>query len=195
MTGNHDDDFDRDQHADRSADSTQPDGDDGQQADIGNGTNQPGELDADTVDKRFAELVADFEDELEWPNEKDSSAPATDEATSSTPVTATSDDENEPTLFELWDTELPEDPADPEEHYTPPPAPPVPRPSAPAILGVLFIIGGLILVISPNLLNLNADLGTLTGIAAFVGGAVMLVWRLRPEPDEDDDGGDNGAIV
>ena len=181
MTGPKDDDADREQ-----TDRSEPD-------------RPEGELDADEVDERFAALIAGFEDSPAWPDQdEDDEDEDEDEPAAARPrpvANTAASDTDEPTLLELWDTELPEDPDDPEDTYNPPPPPPVPRPSAPAILGVLLIVGGLTLVISPSLLGVGRDLGMLTGIAAFLGGAAMLVWRLRPEPDDEDSDPDNGAVV
>ncbi|KPC73710.1 hypothetical protein ADL26_13395, partial [Thermoactinomyces vulgaris] len=67
------------------------------------------------------------------------------------PVVSNRDDE--PTLLDLWDAELPDDD---EDDYAPPEPPPVPWPSLPAIGGVLLIIGGLALLVNPGI----APLGT-----------------------------------
>ncbi|GAA4924898.1 hypothetical protein LX16_0015 [Stackebrandtia albiflava] len=176
MTGPRDDDADR--PADESADS-RPDG----------------ELDAREIDERFAELVAHF-DGPTWPGGDGPEEPAEDDT--ERPVTEAGGDPrgvraDEPTLLELWDTETPDDPD--EEDFEPPAPGPMPRPSLPAILGVVLVLGGLFLVLYPTVLDVGADLGRLTGIAAFVGGAAMLIWRLRPEPDDDDPDPGNGAVV
>lgn len=151
------------------------------------------ELDAAEVDERFAALIANLDDPIGWPEDdaEDDTPSKPDAVAKPSPVSAG----EEPTLLELWDTELPDDAEDPEETYTPPPPPPVPKPSAPAVLGVLLVLGGLALVVSPTLLDVGPELGMLTGIVAFLGGAAMLVWRLRPEPEDDDEDPDNGAIV
>jgi hypothetical protein len=181
VTGPHDDDADRDPagagRSDRDRDG--------------------GELNAEEVDERFKALIAGIDDSPQWPKESDtddgddSPAEQDDEPEPRIGSAATAEAE-EPTLLELWDTDLPDDD---EDSYQPPPPPPVPKPSLPAILGVLLIIGGLALVVSPTLLDVGAELGMLTGIAAFLGGSAMLVWRLRPEPGDEDDDPDNGAIV
>lgn len=182
MTGTPDDEADREQ-----ADRDHPDKDAG----------RDDELDAAEVDERFAALIADFDDTPQWPDandndDEDEDDDGNDDRPRPTTITA---ERTEPTLLELWDTELPADPDEPEETYVPPPAPPVPRPSTPAVLGVLLIIAGLTLIVSPELLGAGAELGILAGIGGFLGGSVMLVWRLRPEPDEEDDDPGNGAVV
>lgn len=199
MTGSRDDD------ADRPAD------------DSANRGEEP-ELDAAEVDERFAELIAGF-DSPGWPDSTSATYRNRDRDTTDDPDTvddsADFDDlepgepelatagsnprgpeGDDPTLLELWDTELPDDDdEDEDEGFQPPPPGPLPKPSLPAILGVLMVVGGLFLVLYPTVLDVGEDLGRLTGIAAFVGGAATLIWRLRPEPDEDDDDPGNGAVV
>lgn len=165
------------------------------------------ELDAAEVDERFAELIADFDTPTWHANESTSAQRDTDpgdaepdDKDTAEPELATAGsnprgpDADDPTLLELWDTELPDDDDD-DERFEPPPPGPMPRPSLPAILGVLLIIGGLFLVLYPTALDVGENLGRLTGIAAFIGGAATLIWRLRPEPDEDDEDPGNGAVV
>jgi|GEM_PF-4993671 len=182
-------------------------------ADESAGRRDEHDLDAAEVDQRFAELVAG----IESPTWTDATSPDTtdsadnvdtvdrDEPTDETrrgePELATAGsnprgpDKDDPTLLELWDAELPDDPDDEEEGFKPPPPGPLPKPSLPALLGFVLVIGGLFLVLYPTVLDVGEDLGRLTGIAGFVGGAAMLIWRLRPEPDEDDDDPGNGAVV
>lgn len=187
MSNPHDDDPDRDppdygSTEDSSAHDEVPD--------------EPGELDPEEVDKRFAELIAHFHDAATPELEDGDTTPEPENDLP--PLTPSAPKEDDRTLLDLWDEPLPEDPDDPEENYVPPPPPPVPRPSAPAVIGVLLVLGGLALIVSPMLLNTTDTIGRLGGIAALLGGAWMLVWRLRPEPDEDDDdygSDDNGAIV
>jgi hypothetical protein len=100
---------------------------------------------------------------------------------------------DEPTLLDGLDTfgaDLP----DSEDGYTPPPPPPVPRPPAPVVFALLGIAGGLLLFFQPNLLPIDTDLTLLLGFGTLLAGVVTLIWRLRPG-DEEDDGGDNGAVV
>ena len=80
-----------------------------------------------------------------------------------------------------------------EERYTPPPPPPLPHISKYAVMGVLGVVVGFLLFLFPTLLPIDRDYVTLLGFAAIVGGAVMLVWRLRSGDDEDDY--DDGAVV
>jgi hypothetical protein len=86
-------------------------------------------------------------------------------------------------------------PATDDEGYTPPPPPPVPRPSRPVILALLGIVGGLVLFFSPDLLPIGSDVTQVLGFASLLGGVITLIWRLRPGDTDDEDTGDDGAVV
>ncbi|GAB2590751.1 hypothetical protein Aab01nite_39960 [Paractinoplanes abujensis] len=101
----------------------------------------------------------------------------------------------DPSLLDGLDTfgaGLPGD-EDEEERYVPPPPPPLPRISKYAVIGVLGVVVGFLLFLFPTLIPIDRDYVTMLGFAAIVGGAVMLVWRLRSGDDEDDF--DDGAVV
>lgn len=103
---------------------------------------------------------------------------------------------DEPTLLDALDTFGAHLPAgEEEEGYTPPPPPPVPRPPAQVVLALLAIIGGLALFFEPGILQMDADVGLLVGFGLLLAGVITLIWRLRPGDDEDEDSGDNGAVV
>ncbi|TFV76976.1 hypothetical protein E4P40_18890 [Blastococcus sp. CT_GayMR20] len=80
----------------------------------------------------------------------------------------------------------------PDEHFEPPPPPPLPAPSPASLYAVLLVVAGILLVASPGLLRLSADVGLVLGVVAIAGGAAMLVSRMR---DRSDDDGDDGAVV
>lgn len=104
---------------------------------------------------------------------------------------------DEPTLLDALDTfgaELPEA-ADEDEGYTPPPPPPVPRPPIPVVLALLGIAGGLVLFFRPTLLPIDSDVTLLLGFITLLAGVITLIWRLRPGDDEDEESGDDGAVV
>jgi hypothetical protein len=84
-----------------------------------------------------------------------------------------------------------------DEEFVPPEAPPVPRPSLPAALGVIGMVGGLAVFLKPDLLPfLTERLAMFLGFAAVVSGFGTLIWRLRPGDDDDPaDSGDDGARV
>jgi hypothetical protein len=84
-------------------------------------------------------------------------------------------------------------PAVDEEHYDPPPPPPVPRPSRTTILAVLLIALGILLIAAPGVAGMDDRTGLTFGVAAVLGGAALLVLRLRES--RGDDGPDDGAVV
>lgn len=136
----------------------------------------------DELERRFRELVAGL-DSPKWPDEEPEPAEP--------PVNKPRE---EPTLLELWDADLPEDPDEAAETYTPPPPPPVPRPSGPAVVGLLLIIAGVALFLKPEFLGLG-DAGVVIGAGVVLGGVAMLIWRLRPGDEEDPYDPEDGAVV
>ncbi|WP_199042124.1 hypothetical protein [Glycomyces salinus] len=137
-----------------------------------------GEMRPEDVDRRFNELIRDLD--------TGQSAEIPEPASPPPPK----DEQDEPTLLELWDAELPED--EDEEDYVPPDPPPLPWPSLQAVGGVLFLLGGLLLFVRPGIAPLGDGTGRALGIVVFVLGVWLLISRLRPDQSEDD--GD-GAIV
>ncbi|MEU2614839.1 DUF308 domain-containing protein [Micromonospora sp. NPDC007271] len=101
---------------------------------------------------------------------------------------------DEPSLLDGLDTfgaDLPDD----EGHYTPPPPPPLPRFSKYAVIGVLCIVVGFVLFLSPAVLPVtDPSVVTLLGVTGILAGFVTLIWRLRPG-DSDEDDPDDGAVV
>ncbi|MEU1838771.1 DUF308 domain-containing protein [Micromonospora chersina] len=104
--------------------------------------------------------------------------------------------QDEPSLLDGLDTFGADLPGDgDEEHYTPPPPPPLPRFSKYAVVGVLCIVLGFLLFLSPTLLStVDPSVVTLFGFTGILAGFVMLIWRLRPG-DSDEHDPDDGAVV
>ncbi|WP_051392844.1 hypothetical protein [Glycomyces arizonensis] len=141
-----------------------------------------GELRPEDVDRRFNELIRDLDVDV------DHSAEPPAPPTPPTPPPPPEDEE--PTLLELWDTELPDDE---EDDYVPPDPPPMPWPSLPAIGGVLCVLGGLLLLVRPSIAPLGTNPGRVVGFLVFVLGVWLLVNRLRDDSSDDDK--DDGAVV
>jgi hypothetical protein len=149
-----------------------------------------GELRPEDVDRRFNELVRGLGDPgagLAKPYDAAEEAPP--EGAVVTPASPSNPDE-EPTLLELWDAELPDDD---EDEYVPPEPPPVPWPSLQAVGGVLLVIGGIALLVNPAIAPLGTSPGRLVGFVGFLFGVWLLISRLRPDKDADDT--DDGAVV
>ena len=85
------------------------------------------------------------------------------------------------------------DPTDDEEHYVPPPPPPIPRPSRQTMLGILLLLLGIGLLAAPGVAGLDNSSGFTLGMLSLLGGATVLVLRLRDSRSDDDP--DDGAVV
>lgn len=164
-------------------------GDEPESSEQENGRDGAGELRPEDVDRRFNELIKGLDDGSALTKGAGAEEFPTEAVPMTPPVTPSTPDE-EPTLLELWDAELPDDD---EDDYEPPEPPPMPWPSLPAIGGVLLIIGGLALLVNPGIAPLGTNPGRLVGFIAFLGGVWMLINRLRPDKEPDDT--DDGAVV
>ncbi|MFQ1001002.1 hypothetical protein [Modestobacter sp. SSW1-42] len=80
----------------------------------------------------------------------------------------------------------------PEEHFEPPPPPPLPVLAPASLYSLLLILVGAVLIIAPGRLGLSVDTGLVLGVAALIGGAGVLVSRMRERSTDD---GDDGAVV
>ena len=100
--------------------------------------------------------------------------------------------EFEPSLLDALDrlgANLPDE----DEGFTPPPPPPLPRLSRTAGFALAAIVCGLVLFLWPELVPFQPNLTLLLGFSGVLGGFITLVWRLRPD-DEDNDP-EHGARV
>jgi hypothetical protein len=79
-----------------------------------------------------------------------------------------------------------------EEHFVPPPPPPLPRLSATTVGAFLLIALSIFVFVAGDWLGLGIDMTFLAGIGGLLLGAGMLVMKLRPHSEEDDD---DGAIL
>ncbi|THV28290.1 hypothetical protein [Glycomyces paridis] len=148
-----------------------------------------GELRPEDVDRRFNELVKGLGDPGAGFVRGEGAEEFPAEAVPMTPPVPSTPDE-EPTLLELWDAELPDDD---EDDYEPPEPPPLPWPSLQAVGGILLIIAGVALVVNPGIAPLGQNPGRLVGLVGFLVGVWLLISRLRPDKDADDT--DDGAVV
>lgn len=82
---------------------------------------------------------------------------------------------------------------DPDEHFHPPAPPPLPRLSVEAIGALLLMLAGIFLLVAPGLIGMSGDAPFGLGVLGIVGGAGLLVWRLRADRSDDDP--DDGARV
>jgi hypothetical protein len=89
-------------------------------------------------------------------------------------------------------TPVTEDDEDHEDHYVPPAPPPLPRLSTATVAALVVLAAGLGVLALGNVIGVTGDLRFLLGIGALLGGAAMLVMRLRDRPIDDDD---DGAVI
>jgi len=148
-----------------------------------------GELGPEDVDRRFNELIKGLDDPGVGLVRGAGAEEFPADAVPMTPPVPLNPDE-EPTLLELWDAELPDDD---EDDYEPPEPPPVPWPSLQAVGALLLIVGGIALLVNPAIAPLGTNPGRLVGFVGFLAGVWLLISRLRPDKDEDDT--DDGAVV
>jgi hypothetical protein len=156
------------------------------------------DLSSEQVDQAWAELVAGLESSKEEPprgsglssrlirrhdhsaNDAHNDPPAATDP-STTPVSA-----GGPRDYAVADEEAIEELLD--DGFVPPEPPPLPRPRD-VVDKVAWggAIGGPALLVSSSVMGWGSWLGGL-GVAAFIGGFVMLVTRMRNERDHDDPG-------
>ena len=153
------------------------------------------------VDRAWAQIVAAYDADSargSWPAAEDvpDSAGGRDLPLSpSAPTRHAVTSPEEGSLLDGLDTFGAGLPDESDEGYTPPPPPPLPRPSAPTVLGILGVVGGLLIFLNPTMLPFAESTIMILGFAAIIGGFVTLVLRLRPGDDDEDDDPDDGARV
>ncbi|MDT7613602.1 MAG: hypothetical protein QOF00_1049 [Pseudonocardiales bacterium] len=92
------------------------------------------------------------------------------------------------------DVHRPPEPVDEDdEHFVPPEPPPLPRIGPPALVGLTFLVLGLVLIWWPGWVGVPTTYGVPLGLVSIASGLGWLVLRLWPDhsadgPDEDDDG-------
>jgi hypothetical protein len=151
----------------------------------------------DDVDAAFAEIVADLEREGvgrtipdldEPPGTADEAAAAPEPAPRPTPA------EPPPTAWRGhegdWDWSWGTD----EEHYVPPEPPPLPRLRPLTIVALAMIVLGVVLLIIPTLIGLDARIATPIALLAVTCGGGMLLLRARRNP-KDPEARDDGAQI
>jgi hypothetical protein len=86
-------------------------------------------------------------------------------------------------------------PAPVEDHYEPPTPPPLPKADAVTRMAWIAVVSGPLFFLVTALLRIEVTaLAAFLGVAAFVGGFVTLVARMRDRPDAGNDP-DDGAVV
>lgn len=79
-----------------------------------------------------------------------------------------------------------------DDHYVPPPAPPLPRLATVTRWALIGIIAGVLALVLPLMIGLNAPVWTCAAaVVAIVGGGAVIVARMGNDPHD----GDDGAVV
>lgn len=81
-----------------------------------------------------------------------------------------------------------------DEHYVPPEPPPLPRLRPMTIVSLVLIALGVVLLIIPTLIGLDARIATPIALLSIMSGGGMLLLRARQTP-KDPDGRDDGAQI
>ncbi|RAG85399.1 hypothetical protein DN069_12130 [Streptacidiphilus pinicola] len=167
-----------------------------EQSDPSEHADRPGRSD----DELFAELVAGFdepvaESDRSWPEAEDVS-----DLTDLKPQARPRPAQIRPLPMvravppvdpRAWTPE--EDPDD--EHYTPPEPPPLPQTQTPTKLALLALVVGIVLILLGGIGELPG-MATFLGICAVGGAVATLVVRMNdPDPEDQDDDPNHGAVV
>lgn len=129
--------------------------------------------DAEKTDAAFAEIVANWD-----PAAAETEPPATVAPATPAPDIAKSSDDSAPEIDE--------------DHYVPPPAPPLPRLAPVTRWALIAVFAGIVALVLPLLIGLNAPAWLCTiAVAAIVGGGGVMIARMGNDPHD----GDDGAVV
>jgi hypothetical protein len=80
-----------------------------------------------------------------------------------------------------------------DDHYVPPPPPPLPRLSAPTVGAIALIVFAILMLGFGERLGFGTDVRFLIGIGSILFAGYILMTRLRPRYDEEED--DDGAVI
>jgi hypothetical protein len=80
-----------------------------------------------------------------------------------------------------------------DEHYVPPEPPPLPRLRPVTVLALVLVVAGVLLLIAPGVIGLDARIGTPISLLALVCGFGLLFLRIRRTPPDSEH--DNGAQI
>jgi hypothetical protein len=146
----------------------------------------------DDVDAAFAEIVADLEREGIGRTLPDLNDPPDEPGTPAAPSPARPAEPPQAWRGHdgdwdwSWSTE--------EEHYVPPEPPPLPRLRPLTIVALVLIVLGVVLLIIPTLIGLDARIATPIALLSITSGGGMLLLRARQSP-RDPEARDDGAQI
>ncbi len=159
----------------------------------------------DDVDAAFAEIVADLEREglgrsipdLDEPP-GETAGPSGSAAPSASPAPAPSPSpahEPPPASWRGHDKDWDWSWGTEDEHYVPPEPPPLPRLRPLTVVALVLIVVGVVLLIVPAVIGLDARIATPIALLAITSGGGMLLLRVRQTPKDDPDSRDDGAQI
>ncbi|PPK64178.1 DUF308 domain-containing protein [Actinokineospora auranticolor] len=139
------------------------------------------------VDAAFAQIVADLEREGVGRDLPD------DLGEPETPPTGTPALAAPTATWRAHETEIDWADDNENEHYEPPEPPPLPKLRPMTIVALVALVAGVVLLLLPALIGLDARIATPAGLIALAAGIALLLLRTRKTPPTDPD--DNGAQV
>ncbi len=99
-----------------------------------------------------------------------------------------------PSNWRTHDTEVDWANDNADEHYEPPEPPPLPRLRPATIVAIVLLVAGIVLLVLPSLIGLDARIATPIALLSVASGIGLLLLRARKHPHEYPDG-DDGAQV
>ena len=146
----------------------------------------------DDVDAAFAEIVADLEREGVGRTMPDLNEPPDEPDTPTAPTPAITRPAEPPQAWRGHEAEWDWSWGTDEEHYVPPEPPPLPKLRPLTIVALVLIVVGVVLLIVPTLIGLDARIATPIALLSITCGGGMLLLRTRRTPKDPDD---NGAQI
>jgi hypothetical protein len=148
----------------------------------------------DDVDAAFAEIVADLEREGVGRTMPDLNEPVGEQDPPTAPTPTPTRSVEPPQAWRGheadWDWSWGTD----EEHYVPPEPPPLPKLRPLTIVALALIVIGVVLLIIPTLIGLDARIATPIALLSITSGGGMLLLRARHTP-KDPGARDDGAQI
>ncbi|MDQ3786893.1 MAG: hypothetical protein M3422_06580 [Actinomycetota bacterium] len=148
----------------------------------------------DDVDAAFAEIVADLEREGVGRTLPDLNDPRDEPDPPTAPTPAQPRPAEPPQAWRGHDTDWDWSWGTDEEHYVPPEPPPLPKLRPLTIVALVLIVLGVVLLIIPSLIGLDARIATPIALLSITCGGAMLLLRARQTP-KNPDARDDGAQI
>jgi hypothetical protein len=148
----------------------------------------------DDVDAAFAEIVADLEREGVGRTLPDLNEPQDEPDPPTAPTPAQPRPAEPPQAWRGHDADWDWSWGTDEEHYVPPEPPPLPKLRPLTIVALVLIVLGVVLLIIPGLIGLDARIATPIALLSITCGGGMLLLRARQSP-KNPDARDDGAQI